>query len=277
MKRHMAEWLQVIIMGIVQGITEYLPISSTGHLIVAAALLDFQSRMGGTFEIFIQIGSVAAVLAFYRADLLNQARSARTDAGTRRLWLAIAIAFVPAAGVGFLLRDFIKSTLYSPAIVGISLIIGGIIFLVIERLGLADRARTAQLTAVRPAQAVIIGLAQMTALVPGISRSGASIVGGLFAGLDRQTATRFSFYLAIPTLGTATIFDLLSSLDQIQGTDWAYLVLGAAVSAIVSWLAIGWLLRFVARSDFSIFGYYRIAAGIVILLLVANGLNLPLN
>ncbi len=264
------EWLKVIVLGIVQGITEFLPISSTGHLIVAAAALDFQNSIGGTFEIFIQLGSVFAVVLFYWRDLLRQVTTVHRDRGVQRLWLAIVIAAVPAAIIGFLVREFVKETLFNPTVVGVTLILGGIVFLLVDRERPTGNEQAA-LEQVTPRQALVIGFAQLFALIPGVSRSGASIIGGLLGGLNRSTATAFSFYLAIPVLGGATVVDLLLSLDEIQGDDWGMLILGAAVSFAVSLVAIGWLLRYVARNTFAVFGVYRILAGAVIIGLVAVG------
>jgi undecaprenyl-diphosphatase len=266
---NMVDLIKVIILGIIEGLTEFLPISSTGHLIVAAALLDFGAGMGGTFEIFIQVGAVVAVIVYYRAQLLKQVASVPKDRGVQRFWLGIIIAFIPAAALGFLFIDEIKAVLFSPTVVAISLIVGGIIFLVIERMGIAEKAATHEITAITPRQAIIVGLAQITSLIPGVSRSGASIVGGMLSGLDRATATQFSFYLAIPTLGIATLYDLIKSLSQLRSGDLVFLIVGAVVSGIVAWLSIGWLLRYVSRNSFTAFGYYRIIAGIVILVLVA--------
>lgn len=265
----MLEWLKVVLLGIVQGITEFLPISSTGHLIVATTLLDFGSWMQNTFEIFIQIGSVVAVLIFYRAEILRQIRAVPGDQGVQRFWLGIVIAFIPAGAVGFLLRDWIDR-LYSPAVVAVSLIVGGVIFLIVESVNL--KTDTGDISAIRPRQAFIVGIAQMVALIPGVSRSGASIIGGMLAGLDRRTATQFSFYLALPTLGIATVYSLLKSVGELSPDDLGYLLVGAAVAAVVSWAAMGWLLRYVARNSFRVFGYYRILAGLVILALIAAGL-----
>jgi len=265
----MADLVKVIVLGIVEGLTEFLPISSTGHLIVTAALLDFGAAMGGTFEIFIQIGAVVAVIIYYRAQLLRQAAAIPKDTNVRRFWLGVVIAFIPAAVIGVLFSDTIKQVLFNPTVVAISLIVGGVVFLVVERLGVAGKATTHEITAMTTRQAVIVGLAQTVALVPGVSRSGASIVGGMLAGLDRSTATQFSFYLAIPTLGIATLYDLAKNLNQLQSNEWVYLLVGAVVSGIVAWLTIGWLLRYVSRNSFSAFGCYRILAGIGILLLVA--------
>ena len=267
--------LKVVVLGIVEGITEFLPVSSTGHLIVATALLrpNFSEALEGTFEIFIQLGAVIAVAFYYRRDLIQQVMTVRTDAGVRRLWLAIVISAIPAALVGFLFRDFIKDVLFHPLTVAISLIVGGILFIVLER-WFANRPTptTTAVTAITWRQAAVIGGLQALSLIPGVSRAATSIFGGMLTGLDRQTATRFSFYLAIPILGGATIVDLLLSLDEISGNDVIFLAVGALVSGLVAFLAISWLLRFIARRDFTAFGIYRILAGSVILILIALSL-----
>jgi undecaprenyl-diphosphatase len=274
-----SEWWKVIILGIVQGISEWLPISSTGHLLLTARLLDYQGSIGGTFEIFIQFGTVLSVIVFYFSDLLSQARavaglgdtSPAQQAQARRFWLAIILAFIPAALIGLLARDFVKTVLFdSPTTIASALIIGGVIFLLIERFP-PKAASTDAVEQISFGQALGVGLAQCLALVPGVSRSGASIVGGLFAGLDRRSATAFSFYLSIPTLGAATLVDLIGSYDQIGPGDWGRLLLGAAVAMIVGYLTIGWLLRYISRNNFVAFGIYRIIAGIGILALVALG------
>ncbi|NJK80008.1 MAG: undecaprenyl-diphosphate phosphatase [Chloroflexaceae bacterium] len=266
------EWLQVVTLGVVQGITEYLPISSTAHLLITADLFNFQYSIGGTFEIFIQLGTVIAVVVFYMRDLLEQLRGLRSDAEVRRFWLGIVLAFIPAAIIGLTFRDWIKLVLFeSPSIIATSLIVGGIIFIVIERIPPRENVVT-DVKKISFRQALGIGIAQVAALVPGVSRSGASIVGGMLAGLDRKVATTFSFYLAMPTLGAATIVDLLASLDQVTPDDVGRLLVGTIVAGIVGWLSIGWLLRYVATNSFVAFGVYRIIAGVVILVLVATGL-----
>lgn len=270
------EWWKVIVLGIVQGITEWLPISSTGHLLIVSDLLGYTGSIGGTFEIFIQLGTVLSVVAFYFSDLLGQARalagrgSAEETRAARRLWLAVLVAFLPAAVIGLLFRDFIKTVLFeSPQIIAAALIAGGVIFLAVERF--PRKAATGDLRAITPLQALGVGIAQIFALIPGMSRSGSTIVGGLLAGLDRRTATAFSFYLSIPILGLATLVDLLGSLDQIQPSDWGRLLLGAVVAMIVGYVAIGWLLRYIARNSFVPFGIYRIAVGLLILALAGAG------
>jgi undecaprenyl-diphosphatase len=280
------ELLKVVILGVVEGVTEFLPISSTGHLIVAVALLRPNISLQGTFELFIQLGAVVAVVVYYWSDLWQQAKTVGHDRAVQRLWLSLIIGAIPAGVVGLLLRNFIKTNLFNPVTVAIALIVGGVILILVERrpVGLpaivgatygsplhetAPVHPVSSLTDVTLFQALLIGVAQVIALVPGVSRSAASIIGGMFVGLDRQTATRFSFYLAIPTLGGATILDLLLSLDELQGSDLIYLIVGAVVSGVVAWFAIGWLLRYVAGHTFVQFGVYRIVAGILILVLAS--------
>lgn len=266
-----ADWWQVIELGVVEGITEFLPISSTAHLLITSRLLHFEHSLGGTFEIFIQLGAVIAVVSFYMRDLLAQAQALPHSAQTRRFWFHIGIAFVPAAAVGFLLHDWIKQVLFSPLVIAWALIIGGIVLMVVENIPL--RAATVQEPQqITLFQALGVGVAQVCALIPGTSRAAASIVGGMLAGLDRKTATAFSFYLAIPTLGIATIYDLLKSLDQLGTGDMWRLLLGMVVSLVIAWLSIGWLLRYVATNSFFSFGVYRILAGGAILALIAAGL-----
>lgn len=270
----MADLIKVIILGIVEGITEFLPISSTGHLIVASALLDFQFADDSTFEIFIQLGAIVAVVGFYRFQIWEQVRTVPTDQGVQHFWLAIIIASIPAAIMGFTFGDWITENLFSPTVVAISLIIGGIAFIFIETRYLKDVDNKGddeiKLSEVTFKQALMVGVAQTLALIPGVSRSGASIFGGLFGGMNRSLATTFSFYLSIPVLGGATIVTLLRNFSEFNTDELMYLVVGAIVSGIIAWFAIGWLLRYVARNNFITFGYYRIIAGIIILLLVVG-------
>ena len=272
------EWWKVVVLGVVQGVTEWLPISSTGHLLIVADLLAYEGSIGGTFEIFIQLGTVLSVVAFYFGDLLAQGRAllgrgTRDEAAAaRRLWLGVAIAIVPAGLIGVFFREFIKTVLFgSPHVIAGALIFGGAIFLIIERLARRG-ARATELGQITPLQALGVGVAQIFALIPGMSRSGSSIVGGLLAGLDRRTATAFSFYLSIPILGAATLTDLVGSLDMIQRDDWGRLLLGAVVAMIVGYVTIGWLLRYIARNTFVPFGIYRIVVGLLILALAGMGI-----
>ena len=264
-------WLEVVTLGVVEGVTEFLPISSTGHLLLTSDLLGFEHSIGGTFEIFIQLGAVFAVVLYYLRDLLAQARAVRTSREVQRFWLAIVVAFIPAAAIGLLTRDWIKTVLFdSPTTIAWSLIVGGVVMIVVERF-LRPRER-APLERITLRQALVVGLMQTLALVPGVSRSGSAMVGGLVAGLDRKSATSFSFYLAIPTLGLATIVDLLGSLDALAPGDLGRLLVGAVVAFVVAWFSIDWLLRYVAGHSFVAFGVYRIVAGALILALVAVGI-----
>jgi undecaprenyl-diphosphatase len=264
-------WLQVVILGVVEGLTEFLPVSSTGHLILTSHLLGFEGSIGGTFEIFIQLGAVLSVVGFYARDLVGQTRAVlfgtppeRPElSGARRFYLCILISFLPVAVLGLTLHSWIKHTLFSPAVIAGSLAVGGVVFIVVESVRLRPSTAT-DLMQISWRQALTVGCAQVLAMVPGVSRSGASIVGGVLAGLDRRTATAFSFYLAIPTLGGATVVDLLKSLKLLGPGDLQRLALGAVVSLVVAWLSIGWLLRYVSRRSFLPFGVYRIVAGAAI-------------
>lgn len=270
----MPDWLVAVIAGVVEGVTEFLPISSTGHLILTADLLQFDS-LEGTFEIFIQIGAVIAVILFYRAELLLQAQNvisnnSEKNGASRQLWLGIIIAFIPAAVIGLLFNDQIDQYLFNPTTVAISLIIGGILFILVENY-IKDETFEQQSIETIPLtfkQALWVGLWQVLALIPGMSRSGMSIIGGMLSGLDRQRATQFSFYLAMPTLGAATLYTLAKNFNTVSVDDFIILGIGTVVSGIVAWFSIGWLLRYVATNSFVIFGYYRIIVGILILLVV---------
>ncbi|OQY80639.1 MAG: hypothetical protein B6D42_12630 [Anaerolineae bacterium UTCFX5] len=267
-RSNVEDLIKAVILGIVEGLTEFLPVSSTGHLIIASNVLDFQA-LGGTFEIFIQIGAVLAVVWFYRAELIRQARTVTTDPAVRNLWLTIVIAAAPAGVIGIALRGWIKATLFTPVVVALALIVGGIAFIVIERRPRASEAETESHEALTLRQAILIGAAQVLALIPGVSRSGATILGGLAVGLSRPAATAFSFFLAIPVLGGAALVELAASLDEINGDALGLLAVGTVVSMIFAFLSVGWLLRYVSRNTFTPFGWYRIAAGVVVLFLFA--------
>ncbi len=274
----LTQWLQVVLLGIVEGLTEFLPVSSTGHLVVTSALLGFEGSIGGTFEIFIQLGAILAVVGFYMRDILAQAsdvlgrpREGGNPAEARRFWIHIVIAVVPAVAIGLPLHDWIKAALFQPVVIAITLFLGGVTFIIVER-ALKRAASTTAIFQITLKQALTIGFAQTLALVPGVSRSGATIIGGLLVGLDRSTATAFTFYLAIPTLGGATLVDLLGSLDLLSASDVARLAVGTAVSFGVAWFSIGWLLRYVSRNTFIPFGIYRILAGCALFVLVGLGI-----
>jgi undecaprenyl-diphosphatase len=265
----MPEWVNVIIQGIVEGFTEFLPISSTGHLILSSQFLQMDTP-AGVFEIFIQLGAVIAVLLFYWSDIWQQIREVQHKPQIQQFWLGIFIAFLPAATIGFLLNDWINDVLFQPYFVAIGLIIGGILFLVAENFLIIPEDNSSSIDAQPPSlkQAFFIGCWQVLALLPGMSRSGMCIIGTLVTGLDRKRATQFSFYLAIPTLGMATIYTLLKNLAILSSNDLLMLFLGMIVSGIVAWFSIAWLLRFVSSHNFIPFAYYRIIFGIIILIIL---------
>jgi undecaprenyl-diphosphatase len=262
--------LNAIIMGIVEGITEFLPISSTGHLIIASKLLNYEV-LGGTFEIVIQLGAILAVIWYYRQDLTQRAVQISSSAQQRGFWLKLIVAFVPAGIIGFLFGDEIKGALFRPTVVAVSLIVGGVILWLIELR--AHRSSITTLDDVPVQTAFWIGVIQVMALIPGVSRAGSSMVGGFLLGLDRPTATKFSFYLALPTLGMATLYDLVRNLGEIASAGRTLeFIVGIFVSFVTALLAIDWLLKYVSRNDFRGFALYRIVVGALILVLVAAGL-----
>jgi len=264
--------LKAIIIGIVEGLTEYLPVSSTGHMIVVSSLLNFPQDIAPTFEIVVQGCAVIALLLFFARDLIALLRRVPTDPNAQRLIVSIAIAFLPAAIIGLLTGKFIQAHLFSPVVVSLAMVVGGIALLVVERF-VAGRQQVATVTNVERVdapRALAVGLAQVLALIPGTSRSAPTIAGGLLSGLDRATALRFSFYLAIPTLGAATAFDLLTGLKSFPVAILPVLAVGT-VAAFVSALAVIRLfLAFVARHDLRPFAWYRIIAGLILLGLIAT-------
>ena len=276
----MIDILVPVILGLVEGITEFLPISSTGHLIVVSALLGAEAS-DATFEIVIQLGAVLAVVWFYRTDLLWRVTSLRSDPAARVFWRNLTIASLPAIAVGLALGDWVTSVLFSPLVVALALIVGGVVLWVVDDPG-RSRARVTErpattdhqrsrLDGISARQALAIGIVQTTALVPGVSRAGSSIVGAMLVGLDRPTATAFSFYLAIPTLGGATAYSLVKNLGSVmERGGLATLALGTAVSFVVAALVIGWLLRYVGNHSFRVFAIYRIVFGALILVVLAR-------
>lgn len=302
--------LQAIILGIVEGLTEFLPVSSTGHLIVAENLIGYRDT-AATFTVVIQIGAILAVVWYYREDLLKRVfRLFQGSHRARKFWLNLVIATVPAAVLGLALQKTIEAELLSPLTVAISLIVGGIVLWLVETrlksrtdlqsltqpvygqpfhptLGTDHNARyrygltpaeanphEPNFDSITPTQALTIGLTQTLALIPGVSRSGASIVGGMLTGLNRVTATAFSFYLGLPILGLAglyKVYKIRNDLSSVPGGGLA-LGIGTLVSFMVALVAVSWLLRYISRNDFRGFAIYRVIAGVVILGLVAMGI-----
>jgi undecaprenyl-diphosphatase len=269
-------FIQAVILGIVEGITEFLPISSTGHLIVAESLLGF-SDPAKTFTVVIQIGAILAVILYYFKDLLTRVSGLfRGQANALKFWLNLVISTIPAAVIGLLLESAL-GFLDTPLTVAIALIVGGIILFILETVrgnkNPEPEPLEPMIDSITPRQALFIGFFQVLAVIfPGTSRSGASIVGGWMVGLNRVTATAFSFYMGIPTLGAAGLYKLYKARDELSslpGGSMA-LIIGSLVSLVTAFLAVTWLLKFVSRNNFKGFAIYRIVAGVVILVLLAT-------
>ncbi len=256
-----------VILGLVEGLTEFLPVSSTGHLIVAGSLLNFTGERAKLFEIVIQAGAIVAVCWEYRARLFAVARGLPRDRGAQRFVLNLLIAFLPAAVLGLAFGGAIKARLFAPVPVAGAFIAGALVILWAERRQRArpDRVRIRSVDELRWTDALKIGFAQAFALIPGTSRSGATIIGGMLFGLSRQAATEFSFFLAIPTLFAATGYDLVKNRHLLSSGDLSMIAVGFAVAFVSAFFTIRALLRYVAHHDFVPFAWYRIAFGLVIL------------
>ncbi len=261
-------WI-AIALGIVEGITEYVPVSSTGHLILAGHWLAFPEEKAASFEIFIQLGAVLAVVWFYRVKLLDIARRLGSDPAARVFVGKVLLAFVPAAVVGLLLHHWITRVLFGPLPVAAALAGGGALLIAIDRPGRHEGAEGA-LEDVTWSQALTVGLVQVAALWPGMSRSGATVIGGLLAGLSRRVALEFSFFLAIPTLGAASVFALWEARKVLVASDASIFALGFAVSFVVSLAVIAVLLRYVRDHDLRPFGWYRIVLAVAVVIALAR-------
>ncbi len=255
--------IHALILGIVEGLTEFLPVSSTGHLILVGQLLDFNDDKGKVFEIAIQFAAILAVVWEYRARLVHTLLSVRTETKSMRLALNLIIAFLPAAILGFLFLKQIKAYLFNPIVVASAFIVGGFLILWAERRQHEVHAESIDDMTWR--DALKIGFAQALAMIPGTSRSGATIIGGLFFGLSRRAATEFSFFLAIPTMFAATLYDVYKHRDLFSMDDMALFVVGGSVSFISAFIAVRGLIRFISRHDFTVFAWYRIIFGIMVL------------
>lgn len=254
--------LKAVILGIVEGLSEFLPISSTGHLIIVGDLLGFTGERAKTFEIFIQLGAILGVVWFYRRRLLGVV-AGLNQPPMQRFALNILIAFMPAAVAGLLFHKTIKEHLFNPVSVATALIIGGVVILLIERV--PRQPRVTNLEDLRPMDAFKVGMAQMLALFPGVSRSGATIMGGLLTGLSRTTATEFSFFLAMPTMFAATLYELYKSRELLQVEDSLIFAAGFVSAFLTALLVVKLFLAYVGRHDFTVFAYYRIVFGALVL------------
>jgi undecaprenyl-diphosphatase len=265
--------IKAAIMGIVEGLTEFLPISSTGHLILAGALLGFDDEKSKVFDIAIQTGAIFAVILVYWQKIRDTVVALPTDKQAQRFALNVLIAFVPAVILGLLFGKAIKAHLFTPVVVASTFIMGGFIILWAERRQEKNPAvaRIHEVESMTPLDALKVGLAQCLAMIPGTSRSGATIIGGMLFGLSRKAATDFSFYLAIPTLIGAGVYSLFKERALLSWADAPMFLVGLVFSFISAWLCIRWLLSYIATHSFVGFAYYRIVFGVVVLATAWSG------
>lgn len=264
-------WGKAVLLGVVEGVTEFIPVSSTGHLIVAGDWLGWTDARAKTFEVFIQLGAILAIVWLYRVRLATAIARLGVDQASRRFAVSVIIAFLPAAVLGLAAHDYIKTHLFNPLVVAAALIAGGVAILVIERLHPLTRFDDPE--AVPPATALGIGLAQVLSLIPGTSRSGATILGAYCLGLSRRAAAEFSFFLAIPIMLAATLFDLFKSRSLLGAADVPVFAIGFVVAFVSALVVVRAFLGYVSRHSFAAFAWYRIAFGAFLLLLYRNGIG----
>jgi len=249
---------QSIILAIIEGLTEFLPVSSTGHMILASALMGINNEFVKTFEIAVQLGAILAIVLLYYKRFLQ----------SFEIYLKLATAFIPTAIVGFLAYDIIKSILFNPVIVSVSLITGGVIIIVIDRQVTHKKSLTTDLEKISYKNAFYIGLIQCLSMIPGVSRAAASIIGGVFNGLDKKQATEFSFLLAVPVMFAATGYDLLKTPVEFSSYDLLLLAVGLVGAFLSALVAVKLFLKIVENYGFKHFGYYRIIIGIIFLIIM---------
>ncbi|MBP1806440.1 undecaprenyl-diphosphate phosphatase [Rubellimicrobium aerolatum] len=263
------EAITAAFLGLLEGATEFIPVSSTGHLLLAGHFLGFESA-GKTFEVVIQLGAVLAIAVAYFGKLAWVFGSAPRDPVARRFILAVLLAFLPAAAAGVVLHDTIKTVLFeTPVLIAVMLILGGIVLLFVDRMPLRPRHHEADRLPLPTALG--IGLFQCLALVPGVSRSGSTIVGALLLGVDKRAAAEFSFFLSLPTMGGAVAYDLFQSRDILNFDDMGLIAIGFAMAFLSGLLVVRWLLGFVSRRGYAIFGWWRIVVGSAALALLSLG------
>lgn len=263
--------IKAAILGIVEGLTEFLPISSTGHLIVVGSLLNFNDERGKLFEIVIQSAAIMAVMWEYRAKIASVLGGLqRREAAAQRFITNVMIAFLPLALLGLVFGKHIKAALFNPITVAVTSIVGALFILWAEK-----RKHTVSVASVDDLgwkDALKVGCAQALALIPGTSRSGATIIGGLFFGLSRKAATEFTFFLAMPTLIAATIYELYKERALLSSDDLGMWAAGFVASFVSAFLCVRWLLRYISSHDFTVFAWYRIAFGLIVLVTYYTGL-----
>lgn len=263
--------IQSIIIGIVEGITEFLPISSTGHMILVGSLINFKGEFANLFEIVIQLGAILAIVVLYKEKIFGSLRNLAPGQSGFRFWFNILLAFLPSAVAGVLLKDFIDQNLFNPLTVSLALIIGGFLLLIMEK-KYKNKNSINNVDNVKPWQALQIGVFQCLSLWPGMSRSSSTIIGGWVSGLSNVAAAEFSFFLAIPTMVAASGYSLLKTHVVLNTTEIIALLVGFVVSFVVALLVVEQFIGFLKKKPMKIFSYYRIIAGIVFLALSLTGM-----
>lgn len=261
--------IQTVILGIIEGLTEFLPVSSTGHLLLTDELLGFSGPPGKIFEVVIQFGAILSVVVIYFDKLWNVVLRLPSDPQARRFTLGLFLAFLPTLVVGALLYKVIKGMLFNPWVVSISLIVGGVVILIIERM--APRPVEHDVDDLRLTTCFKIGLLQLISMVPGVSRSGATILGGMMIGVDRKAGAEFTFFLAIPTMFAASVYDLYKNWSALNGHDALTIAVGFIVSFLSAYVVVKTFIAFISRFGFGAFAWYRIALGAVALAMLAKG------
>ncbi|HBM79487.1 MAG: undecaprenyl-diphosphate phosphatase [Clostridiales bacterium] len=262
--------LKAIIMGIVEGITEFIPVSSTGHLIITGSIINFTGDFAKMFEVVIQLGAILAVIYYYRKKIAGSLKNLAPGKWGFSMWSKILIAFIPAAIIGILADKYIQKYLFSPFTVSIALIVGAIMMLLVE--AAFSNYKTNTMDGTTTGQAFTIGVAQCMSLFPGMSRSASTIMGGMMAGLSVKAAAEFSFFLAMPTMIAATGYSLLKGFMAVTAIEWAALAVGFIVSFIVALLVVDMFLTYLSRHPLKPFAYYRLFAGVLMLVLVLCGI-----
>ena len=265
--------IKAAIMGIVEGLTEFLPVSSTGHLILTGSLLGMTDSKSKVFDIAIQSGAILAVVIVYWQRIWGALSGMGSSAQARKLVANVIIGFLPAAVIGFIAyKKFIKPYLFNAPVVAAAFIVGGLIILWVERRVQPEKtARILDVDQMTPLDALKVGLVQCLGMIPGTSRSGSTIIGGMLLGLSRKAATDFSFFLAIPTLLAASVYSLWSERANLSSADLPLFSVGFIVSFLAAWVCVRWLLRFISTHSFELFAWYRIAFGIVVLVTAWTG------
>ena len=261
--------VSALFLGVIEGLTEFIPVSSTGHLLLAGHFIGFKSA-GRTFEVVIQLGAVLAILSVYAAKLLQVFRALPHDPGAQRFVVSVLIAFLPAVVVGVLAHDFIKAVLFeTPVLIAVMLILGGIVLLFLDRIAPPSVIEDATTLPFR--KALAIGAVQCLAMVPGVSRSGATIVAARMLGVGRRAAAEFSFFLSMPTMAGAFAYDLWKSRHLLDASALGEIALGFVAAFVTAVLVVRWTLDFVSRRGFALFGWWRIIVGALALAALAMG------